>query len=267
MPGGLLDMFGIDPVANRNRKMQLMLQELQNKGQMDVEKQRGSNDISTTRERGSQERLTQAQKGEVEKALETLRSHNVITEAEANQKLKFLSDIGVPHSEENLKTADKALTDTRIRKALQADAQTVEARQAPGYADSLAAGMQAANLTPAFANQKTGTITAQPGELVAQPPSGISLPPTNLNQYNQMQGSTENQTVEEIPNPAFPMMPPQVKVLKQQTPGRIKLPPNILQQAQGLTPQAPTMPQPQKQQWTVDDILRGAGIIPTANAY
>jgi len=56
MPGGLLDMFGIDPVANRNRKMQLMLQELQNKGQMDVEKERNRGQLDVTKAGGEETR-------------------------------------------------------------------------------------------------------------------------------------------------------------------------------------------------------------------
>lgn len=53
MPGGLLDMFGIDPVANRQRKDAIMLQQLQNQGQLDVEKERNAGSLAVTREAGT----------------------------------------------------------------------------------------------------------------------------------------------------------------------------------------------------------------------
>lgn len=318
MPGGLLDLFGIDPIANRNRKERLMLQELQNRGQLDLEGARGKNQIAGIEAGGKQDRLTKAEAAKFDqilqkmvtdgqlsveqarginaitaarvqgdeqrksisatgteqrktqaegaaqaKDLENTRSGNTKSERVQDQQLKMLSDAGVPFSPQNLEVFDQALTDPRIRNQLQAVQQLTQARQAPGYADTFAQGLQAQNLAPAFANQKTGTLSASPGELVAQPSSGISLPPTDLNQYNQMQGATENQTVDETPSP-FPGLPPQLKVIRQQQPGRVRLNPKIMQQAGQIntTPQVPVSPG-----YSVEELLRGAGVVPSPQLY
>lgn len=249
MPGGLLDMFGIDPVANRQRRDrsaeldktiagELARTKLANQGLLDVEGLRGKNDISNTRERGNQDRLTNAQQNEITKALEVLRSNNLLTEKEHDQKLKFMSDLGVPYSKENLKTADSAITDSRIRKALQADQQIIQARQAPGFATTLAQGLQAQNLAPAFANIQAGKMTAGPGDLVAVPPSGVELPPTDLNAWGGMHGGGKKDVISQIPS-SIPGMPPSTQVTTETTPGRIKVNPALMQQAMQQVAPAP----------------------------
>ncbi len=255
MPGGLLDMFGIDPVANRQRRDrtaeldktiagELARVRLANQGQLDVEGLRGKNDIANTQTRGNEDRKTQSSLGEINKALEVLRSANIITEAEHKQRLEYASKLDIPYSKENVETADRALTDTRIKKSLQQDAQTIAARSAPGFQESLNAGLQAGNLTPAFNNMRTGAMSVGPGDMLMAPPSGAALPPADLNQWNQAQGATSSEVINMvggIPNPVTGEMQFQTpEVTRVQKPGQVRISPQIQQRALQL--QEPTPP-------------------------
>jgi len=175
MPGGLLDMLGIDPVANRNNRREDAARERAIAAELAVETLRGKNQIGNTRATGDENRKTQNSAAEINKAFEILRSANLMTEKEQEQKLRIMEKDGIVSNRENDKVYDKSLSDTRMRKALQNDAQTIEARSAPGFQQSLNAGMQAANLSSAFDNIAKGTQRVQPGEMLLAPP--INRPP------------------------------------------------------------------------------------------
>jgi len=255
MPGGLLDMFGIDPVANRQTRQkdamlerqiaaeiarqklanqgQLDVQSLQNTGQLGVETLRGRNQIGNTRAQGDESRKTQASAGDIAKAFEVLRNANLMTEKEQEQKLRIMEKDGVISNKENDKVYDQATSDTRIRKALQSDRQTVEARNAPGFQESLNEGMQAANRAQIFDNIAKGTQRVQPGEMLLAPPSGIMAPPTDLNAFNQAQGATSSEVINMvggIPNPQTGEMQFQSpEVTRVQKPGQVRVNPAIQQ--------------------------------------
>lgn len=246
MPGGLLDMFGIDPVANRQKRNQdamlerqiaaeIARQKLANQGQLDVTKLTGDNNLKAIGATGNEQRKTQASAGDIAKAFEILRSANLITEKEQEQKLRIMEKDGVISKKENDKVYDQAVTDTRIRKTLQADKQVIDARNAPGFQESLNEGMQAANRAQIFDNIAKGTQRVQPGEMLLAPPSGVTAPPTDLNAFNQAQGAMNSEVINMvggIPNPQTGEMQFQTpEVTRVQKPGRVKPNPALVQQA------------------------------------
>lgn len=281
MPGGLLDMFGVDPVANRQTRQrenmlekqiaaellrqklanqgQLDVQSLQNTGQLGVEKVRGRNQIGNTRAQGDESRKTQASAADINRAFEVLRSANLMTEAEQAQKLRIMEKDGIVSNKQNDKVYDQATSDMRIRKALQSDAQEVEARSAPGYQQSLNAGMQAANLTPAFANMRTGAMSVGPGDMLLAPPSGASLPPSDLNQFNQAQGAGMSEVINMvggIPNPETGQMQFQSpEVTRVQTPGRVRINPAIQQQVMQMQQPTPVASAPAPNEPSLGSIM------------
>lgn len=281
MPGGLLDMFGIDPVANRQKRDrdamlekqiaaeiarqklanqgQLDVQTLQNTGQLGVETLRGRNQIGNTRAQGDETRKTQASLGEINKAFEILRSANLMTEKEQEQKLRIMEKDGVISNKENDKVYDQATSDTRIRKALQADRQTVEARSAPGFQESLNDGMQAANRAPVFTNMRTGAMSVGPGDMLLAPPSGAAMPPTDLNQWNQAQGAMNSEVINMvggIPNPQTGQMQFQTpEVTRVQKPGQVRINPAIQQRALQMQ-QPPPAVIPEPTQPALDPIMQ-----------
>lgn len=287
MPGGLLDMFGIDPVANRQRrdrgaeidkqiagelartklagqlqidatkvggaenrltqaekaKFDAILQQMVNDGQMSIEQARVAGQLANTREGGNQARKTQAESAAHAKDLENTTAGNSRTRDILQQQLGILGKSGVPFSAENLGVYDKALTDPRIQNELQNVQQMTAARNVPAFATTLAQGMQAQNLAPAFANMQAGKIAAGPGDMLAVPPSGIELPPTDLNAWGGIQGGGQQQSIQQVPA-GIPGLPPITEVLNNTVPGRIKVNPSLMQQAQQIAPAPAPAPDP-----------------------
>jgi len=288
MPGGLLDMFGIDPVANRQRrdrsseldrtiagelartklanqgqldatkasgsenrltqaekaKFDLILQKMVNDGQMSIEQARTAGQIANTRAGGEESRKTEVVRGDESrksqreiagqaKDLENTSAGNKRQSDILAQQLGILGKSGVPFSPQNLNVYDQALTDPRIQNELQNVRQMTMARQAPGFADTLAQGLQAQNLAPAFANVQAGKMSAGPGDMVVAPPSGVTLPPADLNAWNQMQGGGKRDVLNQIPS-GIPGLPPSTQMTTETTPGRIRVNPQLLQQAAGV---------------------------------
>lgn len=270
MPGGLLDMFGIDPVANRQKRdrdamlekqiaAEIARQKLANQGQLDVEGLRGGNNLKAIGATGDETRKTQASLGEINKAFEILRSANLMTEKEQEQKLRIMEKDGVISNKENDKVYDQATSDTRIRKALQDDRQTVEARSAPGFQESLNEGMQAANRAPVFTNMRTGAMSVGPSDMLLAPPSGAAMPPTDLNQWNQAQGAMNSEVINMvggIPNPQTGQMQFQTpEVTRVQKPGQVRINPAIQQRALQIQQPAPAVI-PEPTQPALDPIMQ-----------
>jgi polyhydroxyalkanoate synthesis regulator phasin len=263
-----------DRLTNAERaKFDQILQTMVNQGNMSVEQARGLNNILNTQTQGTESRKnitrsgqenrrTQAESAGQAKDLENTRSSNTISERTRDQQLGILSKDGVVYSPENLSTYDKALSDPRMRGALQQVQQVTEARNSPGFVESLAQGLQAQNLAPAFGNIKSSALSAAPGELLVAPPSGTSLPPADLNQWNQMQGALQSETI--TPAPMYKGVPMGDPTTTRTTmPGRIKINPSIIQKA-AQTPGAtnrgiPPVGQPQ---YSVEQLLQGAGVVP-----
>lgn len=235
MPGGLLDLFGIDPIANRQAKERLMLQELANRGQLESMRMQGTNALATERERGEQSRKTNASKAESDKVLESLRSSNAISEAAKKQIMDILAKEGVMYNEQNAQVFDKATADTRIRNALARDMNAGRVQESPAYQQSLEKGAIAANLAPAFQNMRTGAMGVGSNEMMIAPPSGVSLPPTDLNKWNQAQGAMQNERMVTIPS-MFEGLPPSTSQIRETTPGRVRIAPDIQQRAMSIVP-------------------------------
>jgi len=294
MPGGLLDMLGIDPVANRQKrdrsaeldktiagelartklagqlqidatkvggaenrltqaekaKFDVILQKMVNDGQMTVEQARVAGQIANTRASGEESRKTEVVRGDESrksqreiagqaKDMENVTAGNKRQSDILAQQLAILGKSGVPFSQQNLGVYDQALTDPRIRSELQSVQQMTDARSAPGFATTLAQGLQAQNLAPAFANIQAGKMAAGPGDMLAIPPSGIELPPADLNAWGGMQGGGKEDVISQIPS-GIPGLPPSTQVTTKTTPGRIKVNPALMQQAmQQAAPAAP----------------------------
>lgn len=248
MPGGLLDLFGIDPIANRQRREKLELQKLENQGRLDVAKlgNTGQMDVAKLNNAAQLERLIK----ELQNRLDTVKAtgeENRKT-GEREQALNEMSKLGLISKAEtpNEKTADQALTDPTIRGVLQQRMGANAVRATPDWQNSLAAGMNAQNLMPAFENMSKGTQRVGVGDMAVIPPSGAQMPPDSLSAWRMMQGATTgmSETVENtpqimtMPNGQQMSIPGQPKVIRNQTmmPGRIKLPQQILDAANAQQP-------------------------------
>lgn len=228
MPGGLLDLFGIDPIANRQRKLvkeesaaerqlRLTLAAMQNRGGIDIEKLRGSNAASLEDKRSGN---TIKEKG-VEAANETAKLTH-------QQVLAILSKLNVPYSKENHALVDQALTDPRIQGALQEQMTQNRVVASPEFQTANKQGAIAERLAQGFKNQAATTTTTPPGGITVMPPSGFAKPPEDLGQHNQIIGGGNEQSVEET-SMDYPdgkggilSLPGQPKVTNKMLPGRVR---------------------------------------------
>ena len=273
MPGGLLDLFGIDPVANRQRRLmkeesaaerqlrltiqqlqnsgqlavqglqnsgqlavegargknQIGVQGLQNTGQLDVEKNRGANAVTLENTRSGNTMKEKSAQAEIDKLMEKIKSDSTISQMEKQQILGTLTKYGIMYSPENQKVADQALTDPTLRGALQAVTDENAIAASPEFQKANKAGRIAERLAQGFKNQQMATTTTPPGGITVMPPSGFSIPPKNMEQFNQVIGGGNEQSVEETqqsftdPKTGEEMsFPGPAKVTTKMLPGRVR---------------------------------------------
>ena len=137
MPGGLLDLFGIDPIANRQRREKLELQKLENQGRLDVAKlgNTGQMDVAKLNNAAQLERLIK----ELQNRLDTVKATGEENRKTGTheQNLNEASKLNIFATPENIKTADQALTDPTIHGVLQQRMGANAVRATPDWQNSL----------------------------------------------------------------------------------------------------------------------------------
>ena len=201
MPGGLLDMFGIDPVANRQRQMQMQMLQQELANAVKLQEMRGTQGLEVERERGGQTRLTDTNKGKVDRETGKSATDNLARIKELEQELEMLKGsrmIGRATTPGGKVYEGSGLGDATVREQLQDTETDTGIKATPDYKNSRAAGMQAANLGPVFQNINRGAIQAPADTITAVPPSGISMPPA-LQQWPQLLGPSIEQGIQAPP--------------------------------------------------------------------
>lgn len=219
---------------------------------------------------GAQERLTNKDKSKSERKLERVRASegrltdnnkrfNAIAESNAaasnkQRELERMQALNVAGANnfisapltENERVFSGATMDPMLKGKVQELELGNQVRATPQYATTFGQGMNANNLKSVFDNLQKGSVQVGPGNMGLFPPSGSAAPPTDLNKWNQAQGSSIDETMQtsNFVTQDGTSIPLSSEVVRKNIPGRVRVPQNILQQAAqqqlGVQPSPPS---------------------------
>ncbi len=203
MPGGLLEAFGIDPIANkRDRQMKEALQmqriiaELQNKGQLDVERERQAGGLKQT-EAGN--------KGQLD--VEKLRGENERLKQAADALIKHAQTLGVsPDNMAALQSIRMDLDKTTLGTAKERGEQSLSDAKRGTEMRATDKNMRKAVAESETARAAIPAITARKESALSTPKGGLTTSWTPYGPATQA-GAIESNTL--VPS-TIPGLPPTV---------------------------------------------------------
>ena len=203
MPGGLLEAFGIDPIANkRDRQMKEALQmqriiaELQNKGQLDVERERQAGGLKQTEA---------SNKGQLD--VEKLKGENERLKQAADALIKHAQKLGVsPDNMAALQSIRMDLDKTTLGTAKERGEQSLSDAKRGTEMRATDKNMRKAVAESETARAAISAITARKESALSTPKGGLTTSWTPYGPATQA-GAIESNTL--VPS-TIPGLPPTV---------------------------------------------------------
>lgn len=203
MPGGLLEAFGIDPIANKRDRqinealqMQRIIAELQNKGQLDVERERQAGGLKQTEA---------SNKGQLD--VEKLRGENERLKQAADALIKHAQTLGVsPDNMAALQSIRMDLDKTTLGTAKERGEQSLSDAKRGTEMRATDKNMRKAVAESETARAAIPAITARKESALSTPKGGLTTSWTPYGPATQA-GAIESNTL--VPS-TIPGLPPTV---------------------------------------------------------